>query len=55
MIDRQFRQLFDQLSSKTGINEYIDFDNEAVTSLPAINPLMVNFRQETRNKSYGNE
>ena len=29
-------ELFDQLSSETDISEYIDFDIEVVTSLPAI-------------------
>ena len=50
-IDAEFRELFDQLSSETDINGYIDFDIEVVTSLPAINPLMVEWRQETHNKS----
>ena len=29
-------ELFDQFSSETDISEYIDFDIEVVTSLPAI-------------------
>ena len=50
-IDAEFWELFDQLSSETDIDEYIDFDIEVITSLPAIDPLMVDWRQETRNKS----
>ena len=49
-IDAEFRELSDQLSSETAIDEYIDFDIEVVTSLQAIGPLMVEWRQETRNK-----
>ena len=51
-IDAEFLELFDQLSSQTDIDEYIQFDIEVVTSLPAIYPLMVDWRQETRSKSY---
>ena len=29
-IDAEFRELFDELSSETVINEYIDFDIEVV-------------------------
>ena len=43
--------MFDQLSSETGIGKCIDFDIEVVTSLPTIDPLIVDWRQETRNKS----
>ena len=50
-IDAEFRELFNHLSSETDINEHIDFDIEVVTSLPALNPLMVEWRQETRNES----
>ena len=50
-IDAEFRELFGQLSSETDINEYIDLDIEVVPSLPAIDPLMVEWRQEARNKS----
>ena len=50
-IDVAFRELFNELSSETDIDEYIDFENEVVTSLPAIDPSMVKWRQETRNKS----
>ena len=46
-IDAEFRELYDQLSSATDINEYIDFDIEAVTSFLAIDPLMVEGRKET--------
>ena len=49
--DAEFRELFDQLFSETDIDKYIDLDIEVVTSLPAIDPLMVDWRQETRNKS----
>ena len=51
-IDAEFLELFDQLSSQTDIDEYIQFDIEVVTSLPAIDPLMVDWRQETRSKNY---
>ena len=37
--------------SKTDIDEYIDFDIEAVISLPAFGPLKIEWGQETRNKS----
>ena len=47
-IDVEFWELFDQLSSETDINKYIDFDVEVVTSLPAIDPLMVDWRQEIK-------
>ena len=43
--------MFDQLSSEIDIDKYNDFDIEVVTSLPAIDLLMVDWRQETRNKS----
>ena len=46
-IDAEFWELFDQVSSGTDIDEYIGFGIEVVTSLPAINPLMVDWRQET--------
>ena len=46
-IDAEFRELYDQLSSATDINEYIDFDIEAVTSFLVIDPLMVEGRKET--------
>ena len=49
--DAEFRELFDQLFSETDNDKYIDLDIEVVTSLPAIDPLMVDWRQETRNKS----
>ena len=35
-IDAELRNMFDQLSSETDIDKYIDFDMEVVTSLPAI-------------------
>ena len=50
-IDAEFWKLFHQLSSETDIDEYIDFDIEIVASLPAIDPLMVDWRQEAVNKS----
>ena len=49
--DAEVWVLFDQLSSETDIHKYIDFDIEVVTSLLAIDMLMVDWRQETRNKS----
>ena len=51
-IDAEFLKLFYQLSFRTDMYEYIQFDIEVVTSLPAIDPVMVDWRQETRNKSY---
>ena len=36
LIDAAFRELFDHLSSKTDIDEYIDFDIGVVICLPAI-------------------
>ena len=32
-IDEEFRELLNQVSSETDIDEYIDFDTEDVTSL----------------------
>ena len=49
-IDSDFRELFDHLFSKTVINECIDFDTDIVVSLLAIDPLMIDWGQETRNK-----
>ena len=50
-IDAEFREMFDQISSETVMDEYIDFDIDVVTSLSAIDPLMVEWRQETSNKN----
>ena len=50
-IDAEFRELFDNLFSKTDIDEYIDFDIDVVILLPAIGPLKIKWEQETRNKS----
>ena len=50
-IDVEFRKLFDQLFSETVMDEYIDFDIEVVTSLSAIDPPIVEWRQETSNKN----
>ena len=50
-IDAEFQELFDQLSCETDIYKYINFDIEVVASLQAISQLMVDLRQETRNKS----
>ena len=50
-IDAEFRDLFDDLFSKTDIDEYIDFDIELIISLPAIGPLKIEWGQETVNKS----
>ena len=47
----QFLELFDQLFSETDIDEYIEFDIKVVTPLPANDLLMVEWRQETRNKT----
>ena len=49
--DEEFRELFDQLSSETVINGYINFDIEVIASLSAINPLIVKWRQETSTKN----
>ena len=45
--DEEFRELFDQLSSETVMDGYINFEIEVITSLSAINPLIVKWRQET--------
>ena len=50
-IDPAFRELFGHHFSKTDIDEYIDLDIEVVISLPTINRLIVEWGQETRNKS----
>ena len=50
-IDAEFQELLDQLSCETDIYKYINFDIEVVASLQAISQLMVDLRQETRNKS----
>ena len=50
-IDAEFQELFGQLSCETDIYKYINFDIEVVASLQAISQLMVDLRQETRNKS----
>ena len=50
-IDAEFQELFDQLSCETDIYKYINFDIEVVASLQAVSQLMVDLRQETRNKS----
>ena len=50
-IDAEFWELFDQLSSGTDIDEYIEFDIEVVISLPPTDPLMVDWTRETRKKS----
>ena len=49
-IDSDFRELFDHLFSKTVIDKCIDFDTDVVVSLLAIDPLMIDWGQETRNK-----
>ena len=50
-IDAEFWKLFDHLFPKTDIEEYINFGIEVVISLPAIDLLMVEWRQKTRNES----
>ena len=50
-IDAEFWELFDQLSSGTDIDEYIEFDIEVVISLLPTDPLMVDWTRETRKKS----
>ena len=47
----EFQELLDQLSCETDIYKYINIDIEVVASLQAISQLMVDLRQETRNKS----
>ena len=49
--DEEFRELFDQLSSETVMDGYINFDIEVIASLSAINPLIVKWRQETSTKN----
>ena len=43
--------MFDLLSSGTDIDKYINFYIEFVTSLPVIDLLVLDWRQETRSKS----
>ena len=50
-VDAEFRKLFDHLFPKTDIEEYIDFGIEVVIFLPAIDLLMVGWRQKTRNEN----
>ena len=49
--DAEFWESLDHFSPETDIDEYISFDTKIVTSLPATDPLMADWRQETRNKS----
>ena len=50
-IDTDSQGLFAQISSETTIDEYINFDAETVTSVPAVDPTHVDWRQECHEKS----
>ena len=50
-IDTDFQELFEQISAENTIDEYIDFDADVVTSLPAIDQLMVDWRKVSLEKS----
>ena len=50
-IDTEFQELFEQMSAENTIDEYIDFDADVVTSLPAIDQLMVDWRKVSLEKS----
>ena len=50
-IDTESRELFTQISSKTALDECIDFDAETVTSEPAFDTTNADWRQECREKS----
>ena len=50
-IDTDFQELFEQMSAENTIYEYIDFDADVVTSLPAIDQLMVDWRKVSLEKS----
>ena len=51
-IDTEFQELFAQISDETTIDGYIDFDFETVTSEPAVNIQNVDWRQESRERSF---
>ena len=50
-IDTEFQELFEQISAENTIDEYIDFDADVFTSLPAIDQLMVDWRKVSLEKS----
>lgn len=50
-IDTDFQELFEQMSAENTIYEYIDSDADVVTSLPAIDQLMVDWRKVSLEKS----
>ena len=50
-IDTEFQELFEQISAENTIDEYIDFDADVFTSLPAIDQLMVDWRNVSLEKS----
>ena len=43
--------MFKQLSSEATLEEYIDFDADIIASEPDIDPLNVDWRQDSREKS----
>ena len=50
-IDTESRELFTQISSKTTLDECIDFDAKTVTSEPAVDTTHADWRQECQEKS----
>ena len=50
-IDTEFQELFEQISAENTIDKYIDFDADVFTSLPAIDQLMVDWRNVSLEKS----
>lgn len=46
-----FQVLFEQISAKITIDEYIDWDAEVVTPEPADDPLMVDWKKVSLNNS----
>ena len=42
-IDTEFSELFAQIPSETTLDEYIDFDEETITSEPAVDPTHVDW------------
>ena len=49
-IHTEFQDLFAKISSETILDEDIDFDEETITSEPAVDPIRVDWRQECREK-----
>lgn len=50
-INTEFQKLFAQISSDTTLDEYIKFDDEAITSELRVDPTRVDWQQEYCEKS----